>query len=214
MKKLLSLTTLASLLLPVAVQAQDAQSIERGKKTATVCAACHMPDGRGSVVPNLEARPRLTGLNPEYIVKQLQDFKSGTRDNITMKPMATMLTDEQMQDIAHYYASLPVVHDKAEAPAEELTKVAEKLIMHGDWNRYIPPCITCHGPHARGVGTHFPNLNGQSAEYIEQQLHAWRNGKRHNDLLHLMKPIAERLNESEIKALAAWFAAQSAVKGE
>lgn len=212
MRKLLSLTTIAALLFPVALQAQDTQSIERGKKAAAVCAACHMPDGSGSVVPNLEARPRLTGLNPEYIVKQLQDFKSGSRDNATMKPMATLLSDEQMQDVAHYFASLPVVHKVADAPAAEVTAVAERLINHGDWDRYIPPCITCHGQHARGVGTHFPNLNGQSAEYIEQQLHAWRDGKRHNDLLHLMKPIAERLTEQEIKALAAWFAAQSAVK--
>ncbi len=212
MKRLLSLTALAAFLLPIGAQAQDAQSIERGKQASMVCAACHMPDGRGSVVPNVEARPRITGLDPVYFVKQLQDYKSGARDNASMKPMATMLSDEQMQDVANYFASLPVVHDVAQPASEEMMKLGERLVKLGEWDRFIPACVSCHGAEARGAGANFPNLNGQPAEYTEQQLIAWQKGTRKNDLLGLMKPIAERLNENEIKALAAWFAAQPAQK--
>lgn len=199
---------LTSLSLPT--YAEDSAAIERGKQTATVCAACHMPDGRGSIVPNVEARPRLTGLNPEYFVKQLHNFKDGTRENASMKPMATMLNDEQMMDVAQYFASLPIVHDAPTAANPEQLKVGERLVTQGDWDRFIPACSTCHGPSAMGVGTHFPNLRGQSAEYIAQQLHAWKKGTRHNDLLGLMKPIADRLTETEIQAVATWLAHQDA----
>lgn len=206
-------------LLPFAVYAAnavsspvvDTQSIERGKQTATVCAACHMPDGRGSIVPNVEARPRLTGLNPEYFVKQLHNFKDGMRENASMKPMATMLDDKQMQDVAHYFASLPIVHDAPPEADPEQLKLGERLVSKGDWDRFIPACSNCHGLGAMGVGTHFPNLRGQSAEYIAQQLHAWKKGTRHNDLLGLMKPIADRLTEAEIQAVSAWLAHQDAV---
>lgn len=212
MKKLFTLSAfLAAFLPPLSVQAQDAQSIERGKQQATVCAACHMPDGRGSVLANVEARPRLTGLDPAYIVKQLKDYTNDLRESATMKPMATILTtDQAMQDVANYFASFPVVHDKAPSPSEDMARVAKRLITQGSWDRFIPACASCHGAEARGVGANFPNLNGQSAEYTEFQLMAWKKGTRKNDLLGLMKPIADRLTESEIKALAAWFASQDA----
>lgn len=212
MKRLLPLSALVLALVSTGVAAQDAQSIARGKEKSAVCAACHMPDGRGQLLPGTEARPRITGLAPEYFVRQLQAYKDGSRNNATMQPMAAMLSDDDMKDVANYFASLPVVHDQAPPPAdEELKAWGERLITKGDWSRFIPACAQCHGPNAGGLGSSFPNLNGQSAEYTKQQIMAWKNGTRNNDLLGLMKPVAERLSEKDIEAVAAWFAAQPAV---
>ncbi|ETD67423.1 cytochrome C [Pelistega indica] len=200
------------MLSPLPSIAQDAQSIERGKQVAAVCAACHMPDGRGQVVANVETRPRITGLNPTYFVKQLHAFKDGTRDNVTMKPIVSMLNDEQIKDVANYFASLPVVHDTftPQESDKELLELGQQLMTKGDWDRYIPACAQCHGENAYGSGVNFPNLNGQAPEYIKQQLEAWQKGTRNNDLLGLMKPIANRLSEKDIQAVSLWFASQPA----
>ncbi|AIL32414.1 c-type cytochrome [Basilea psittacipulmonis] len=211
MKKILWIG-LSSLMLISTLEAKSIASIQRGKELSAVCAACHMPDGRGMVIPNLEARPRITGLDAAYVWKQLKDFKAGTRENASMKPIVSMFDEEQLKDIANYFASLEVVADIAPAPSQEVAQVAQKLINQGDWNRYIPACKSCHGVGAYGVGEHFPNLNGQPASYLEHQLMIWKTGQRNNDSLHLMRSIANRLSEEEIKALAAWFASQPAVK--
>lgn len=139
---------------------------------------------------------------------QLKDFKEGRRINASMQPFANMLQDDQLEDVAAYYASLDVVvQEPAEASAELLER-GRQLALQGDWNRYIVACVSCHGPGNHGVGGTFPNISGQHPAYIVAQLQAWKAGERDNDPLGLMKSIAERMTDEDMKAVAAWLGQQ------
>lgn len=192
----------------------DSQSdaIERGKALAATCNACHQPNGGGMNIPNGESWPRLAGLNASYMTQQLKAFKSGTRKNASMAPFANMLNDTQMQDVSLYFASLPIPATNYQESDKALLAHGKKLAERGDWDRYIVACSSCHGADNQGVGTTFPALAGQHAGYIEQQLKAWKNGNRSNDPQQLMANIAERLNDNDIKAVAAWLATQAPSK--
>lgn len=181
-----------------------------GKASAAICTACHQADGNGMNIPGGESWPRLAGLDANYIYKQLVEFKGGKRVNASMMPFATMLNDQQMKDLAVYYSKLPAGKAAGGGNDTELLAHGEKLATAGDWDRYIVPCGTCHGPGNQGAGEHFPGIAGQHAGYIESQLVAWQEGKRDNDPQHLMLAIAERMNERDIKAVAAWLSTQPA----
>lgn len=181
----------------------------RGEASATVCVACHQADGMGMNNPGAESWPRLAGLPAEYIDKQLHDIKAGKRENVTMMPFATMLDDQQIADVAAYYSAmtpwpeLPTAYHAAD-PNDD----AEWLAERGDWaqDRIIPACSQCHGPNGQGVGANFPPLAGQDADYLKAQLHAWREGTRHNDPEELMVGIANRLDEEQIEMIAEYYA--------
>lgn len=185
---------------------------DKGKQMAAVCVACHQQDGAGKENPGTESWPRLAGLDAGYIQKQLTDFKSGARNNATMKPFASMLNTQQAANVAAYYASLPAPAIKATAPTDAQQTLGKKLAKRGDWDRYIPACNSCHGPDALGVGSSFPALSGQHAGYIAQQLKAWREGKRNNDPQDLMLAVASRMSDDDIAAVSAWLANQPAAK--
>lgn len=123
----------------------DAEAIARGKTVSATCVACHQADGSGMNIPGGESWPRLSGLNRDYLVDQLQAFKDGARQSPSMFPFASMLNDEQMVDVASYYASLPVTPVKVPAMDEDLLKHGKKLAISGDWDRYIVSCNSCHG---------------------------------------------------------------------
>lgn len=200
---------LLGLFLSLPVFALDGNA-ERGQASAAICMACHQADGNGMNIPGGESWPRLAGLDANYIYKQLKEFKNGTRVNASMLPFATMLDDQQMKDLAVYYSQQKAgagAHGGADA---ELLAYGEKLVTKGDWDRYIVPCGTCHGPGNKGAGEHFPGIAGQHAGYIESQLSEWQAGKRDNDPQHLMLAIAERMNDRDIKAVAAWLSTQPA----
>ncbi|MBF0673883.1 MAG: c-type cytochrome [Pseudomonas sp.] len=186
----------------------DAKS---GQQAAAICAACHQVDGNGMNIPGGESWPRLAGLDADYLLKQLQDMKSGKRTSATMTPFANMLSEQQMRDVAVYFSQLPTRSAKGgeKASADELAH-GEKLATVGDWDRYIVPCQSCHGPDNQGVGAHFPGIAGQHADYLAGQLRAWKNGTRDNDPQHLMLAIAERLDERDIRAVSQWLSRQSA----
>jgi len=181
----------------------------RGEAAAGTCVACHQADGSGMNVPGGESWPRLAGLPAEYIAKQLHDIKEGSREAPTMMPFANMLDDQQIADVAAYYAQLapwpelPTAYRAAD-PVNE----AEWLAKRGDWaeDKMIPACSQCHGPNGQGVGATFPPLAGQHAGYIVNQLEAWRDGKRHNDPNQLMVGIAERLDQDQIQLIADYYA--------
>ncbi|WP_417585732.1 c-type cytochrome [Nitrincola sp.] len=184
---------------------------ERGQAAAAVCTACHQADGNGLSIPGAESWPRLAGLDAAYMYKQLQDFNSGQRENASMAPFAAMLNDQQMQDVAVYFSQLmPNVVQGADDADEALLKQGERLATLGDWSRYIPSCQSCHGPDNQGAGENFPGIAGQHAGYLQAQLHNWQQDKRRNDPQHLMLAIAERLNDEDIKAVAAWLSVQPA----
>lgn len=183
---------------------------DQGQAASAICMACHQADGNGMNIQGGESWPRLAGLDADYIYKQLVEFKSGKRVNASMAPFAAMLDDQQMKDLAVYYNQLPAGAGAGGGTDTELLAYGEKLVTVGDWDRYIVPCGTCHGPDNKGAGAHFPGIAGQHAGYLESQLIAWQEGKRDNDPQHLMLAIAERMNDRDIKAVAAWLSTQPA----
>ncbi len=213
----------ALLILPLFAQAADGEAImQKGgaNPSALPCMTCHGTDGKGMPAAGF---PRLSGLPEAYIAKQLGDFKAGLRENPIMQPIAQSLSDEEVAAVAQAYAARPKVHIKP-APAERPQMgTGAWIALRGAWDRNIPECTLCHGPSGVGVGTAFPPLASQGAEYIEAQLMAWRGTAavpatkktkavaalpptRRNDPNGLMQHIAASLTEAEIKAVAAYFA--------
>lgn len=185
--------------------------IDAGKQTAQLCVACHQPDGSGMNVPQGESWPSLAGMNPEYLFKQLQDIRDGTRSSPSMLPFVNMLDEEQMRDVSVYYNQLPATAGQGDEETDADTLAhGEKLANAGDWDRYIVPCKSCHGPNNQGAGPNFPGIAGQHAGYIADQLHAWQKGQRNNDPQHLMAAIAERMDDEDIHAVSQWLARQPA----
>ena len=163
-----------------------------------VCGACHTSDGsRG-----LAANPILQGQHPEYLVKQLMEFKDRKRENAIMLGMASTLSEADMRDVAAFYASK---HAKPGfAKDKDTVRLAERIYRGGIAERQIPACSGCHTPDGGGIPAQFPRLAGQHAEYAEAQLLAFRDGLRKNG--PMMTGVAARLSDKEIKALADYMA--------
>lgn len=202
------------LALPFTAAAIEPADIERGKEASILCTACHKVDGGGQDNEPAESWPRIAGLDADYIIKQIIDIKSGVRESITMTPFANLLTEQQLHDLAAYYASLPPPEIIAKSFSDELIAKGRQLVILGDWERYITPCATCHGPDNQGVGDIFPGIANQHAGYIKQQLLYWQQGKRRNDENELMVSIAKRLNSEDIEAIAAYLSQQSAYEAQ
>lgn len=173
--------------------------VAKGEAIASqVCVACHTFDGtRG-----LSANPILQGQHREYLVKQLQEFKSGARDNAIMKGFAATLSDQDMLDVAAFYASKPATQGAASDKATLL--LGERIYRGGIADRRIAACAGCHSPNGAGIPSQYPRLGGQHGEYAEAQLNAFRSGLRNNSLQ--MSGVAAKLNDREIKALADYMA--------
>lgn len=187
----------------------SAGSAEAGAEAAATCSSCHQPDGSGANNEQGEPWPQLAGMNADYLAKQLHDFKSGERENATMKSFANMLSDQQILDVAQYYSEMtPKPGEGASDASESVLERGQKLAQRGDWSKYIVSCKSCHGPDNQGAGPVFPGIAGQHARYIEAQLKAWQSGARKNDPQDLMGTIAGRLNDEDIRAVAAWLATQ------
>lgn len=182
---------------------------KRGRAVAATCTACHQADGSGMNIPGGESWPRLAGLDADYLAKQLHDFKAGRRQNATMAPFAKMLDDQQIADVAAYYSQMPVTPAYGGDVDAELLARGEQLALHGDWDKYIVPCKSCHGPGNQGAGSTFPGIASQHAGYIENQLRAWQADKRSNDPQNLMGAIAKRMSDEDIRAVSAWLASQT-----
>lgn len=128
-----------------------------------------------------------------------------------MQPNIDNFDEQQLRDLAAYYASLPAPASAAPANVSDAQlALGRKLATEGDWDTYIPPCSSCHGPGNRGVGHSFPALAGQHPSYIRAQLQAWQNNQRNNDPNQLMTAIAERLTAQQIDAVAAYLGSLSA----
>ena len=195
--------------LPPMATATDAAAIavQGIGKGAPACMACHGADGGGQPAAGF---PRLASLNAAYLQKQLDDFASGTRDNAVMKPVATALNEAERKALGDYYSKMPIpaALAKSTTPMPAADSVGALLATRGRWSQQVPACKQCHAPGGVGVGANFPPLAGQSAAYIEHQLHAWKRGSRHNDPLELMQHISKALNDDDITAVATWYAAQ------
>ena len=163
-----------------------------------VCAACHGADGNSGT----PAYPKLAQQHPEYLVKQLQEFKSDKRNNAVMKGFASALSDEDMKNIAYWVTS-----KKAKpgfAKDKELVTLGERIYRGGIADRQVPACAGCHSPNGAGIPSQYPRLSGQHADYSIAQLTAFRDGGRKNSLQ--MTQVAAKLNDREIKAVADYIA--------
>ena len=163
-----------------------------------VCAACHGADGNSGVPAN----PKLAQQHPEYLVKQLQEFKSGKRANAIMSGFASTLSDADMKNIAYWVTA------KAAKPGfakdKELVLLGEKIYRGGISDRQVPACAGCHSPNGAGIPAQYPRLGGQHADYAVAQLTGFRDGTRKNNLQ--MTQVAAKLNDREIKAVADYIA--------
>jgi cytochrome c553 len=173
--------------------------LAKGQATSTtVCAACHTNDGsRGS-----PANPILQGQHPEYLVKQLSEFKSGKRANPIMSGMAATLGDADMKNVAAFYASKTA--KPGFAKNKDLVTLGEKIYRGGIAERAVPACSGCHSPTGAGIPAQYPRLAGQHADYTEAQLVAFRSGVRKNSAP--MTGVAAKMNDREIKAVADYIA--------
>ena len=206
MKLLASLLTAAVLAAPVfsAFAAGDAPKVAKpdlvkGEASYTaVCAACHGADGNSAIAVN----PTLAQQHPEYLVKQLQEFKSGKRNNAVMKGFATMLTDEDMKNIAYWVASKPA--KAGFAKDKDLVTLGERIYRGGIADRNNAACAGCHSPNGAGIPAQYPRLSGQHADYTVAQLNTFRDGSRANS--QQMTQVAAKLNDKEIKAVADYIA--------
>ncbi|MDD2885028.1 MAG: c-type cytochrome [Dechloromonas sp.] len=173
----------------------------KGKLVAeTICVACHGADGNSMAAAN----PHLAGQVPEYLAKQLANFKSGARNNAIMAGMSAALSDDDMKNVAAWFASQTL----KPATASDVTKIAlgQKIWRQGDFSKGIPACAGCHGPSGKGLPAQYPRLAGQFAEYTAAQLKAFRVEERANDPENMMRMIAAKLSDKEIDAVAEYAA--------
>jgi cytochrome c553 len=178
--------------------AQEEGSIEAGKTKSAVCAACHGPDGN-SVNPEW---PSLAGQHARYIVKQIEAFKSGTRNNPLMSGIAAGITPQDATDLAAYYSSLPVKLGTAD-PA--LLRAGQRLYRGGNRAESLSACIACHGPDGRGnLPGGIPSLSGQHATYTAAQLKAYAAGERRSDPNQIMRNVAALMSPDDIAAVASY----------
>lgn len=166
--------------------------------TAKACASCHNADGNSAIAAN----PKLAQQHPEYILKQLQEFKSGKRKNAVMQGMAATLSAEEMRDVAWFVGSKTA--KPGFAKEKDLVALGEKIYRGGIADRTIPACASCHSPNGAGLPVQYPRLGGQHAEYTTAQLVAFRDGVRANSVQ--MTGVAAKLNDREIKAVSDYIA--------
>ncbi len=171
-----------------------------GESKSAACAACHGADGN-STNPDW---PKIAGQHPKYTEKQLKEFKAGRRVNALMSGMVAPLSEQDMADLAAFYATKVTSGgfvSEAELP------LGEKIYRGGNAKTGVPACMSCHGP--TGVGdplAAIPALSGQHAKYIATQLYAFREGERSNDPKSMMRDVARWMTKQEIEAVSQYVA--------
>jgi cytochrome c553 len=164
-----------------------------------VCAACHGVDGNSP----LSANPSLAGQHPEYLLKQLTEFKSGARSNPVMTGMVANLSPEDMRNLAAYFSSQ--IPKQLGAKDKDLVAQGRKLYRGGNPSNSVAACAGCHSPNGSGIPAQYPRLASQHADYVAAQLKAFRAGDRANDPNQMMRATAVKLTDKEIAALAEYI---------
>ena len=167
--------------------------------SSQTCAACHTADGSRGAATN----PILQGQHAEYLAKQLHDFKDGKRKNAIMQGMAAPLTDEDIRNVAAFYASKATT--KPGFSKNEGTKaIGEKIYRGGIPDRAIAACAGCHSPSGAGMPAQYPRIGSQQGDYISAQLIAFRSGARANN--PVMTAVTAKMNDKEIAAVSDYIA--------
>ncbi|WP_210544525.1 cytochrome c [Rhodoferax sp. PAMC 29310] len=209
MKLLTSLFLVAALAVPAFSTVAEEAKVEPAKAAkpdlvkgeasfAAVCASCHSADGNSSIAAN----PKLAQQHPEYLMKQLAEFKSGKRANAIMSGFSAMLSEDDMRNIAFWLHSKPA--KPGFAKEKDLVALGERIYRGGIADRQVPACAGCHSPNGAGIPAQYPRLSGQHAEYTKTQLTAFRDGARKNS--DQMTQVAAKLNDREIKAVSDYIA--------
>jgi cytochrome c553 len=211
MKRITLLSLLLAGVISSAHAADPAEAAPKGDAAkgqaigSTVCAACHGVDGNSPAAVN----PKLAGQHPEYLFKQMTNFKAADgkqpeRANPIMNGMIAPFDEAQMRDLAAYFGSQKQAGEQAKSP--ETIALGQKLYRGGDAAKGLPACAACHGPTGSGMPAQFPRIGGQFAEYIEARMKAFRDGGRANDPNKMMRGVAEKMSDAEIKAVADYVA--------
>jgi cytochrome c553 len=197
---------LSSLLLVAGSLQAQAPDLAKAKQTAeTICVACHSADGNSQ----LSANPKLAGQHEDYLFKQLREFKSWNgatpvRENAVMSAMVAGLEEEDMRGLAKYYASFELQPEPAKNL--ETIELGQKIWRAGIASKGVPACSGCHGPAGAGMPAQYPRISGQFADYTEAQLKAFRDGVRANDPNSMMRLIAIKMTDPEMKAVSDYAA--------
>jgi len=186
--------------LSFSAQAQSAKAdLAKGAAAyGQVCIACHAADGNAPLPEN----PKLAQQHPEYLIKQLKEFKEGKRANAVMQGFAAALSDEDMRNISFWLAEQKIT--PGVATNKDTIRLGERIYRGGISDRQIPACAGCHSPNGAGIPAQYPRLAGQHAAYTEAQLKAFRDGSRHNNVQ--MTGVAAKMNDREIKAVSDYIA--------
>jgi len=207
MKRALALLGLVVCASPLAAAEPAAKADSaKGQSIANkVCAACHGADGNSPT----SANPKLASQVPEYLQKQLANFKPAAgkraeRENPIMGGMVAGLSAEDMRDVAAYYSAQRA--KPGAAKTQDALALGRKIWRGGDVIKGLPACAACHGATGAGLPAQYPRLAGQHAEYTETQLKAFRSGERRNDANKMMQAIAGRMSDPEIRAVADYIA--------
>ena len=193
-----SLSAIAAEEKPVTTGPAKPDLVKGEASYTAVCAACHGADGNSTVT----IQPKLAQQHPEYLAKQLEEFKNGKRKNPVMQGFASMLSPEDMRNISFWAASQKLKPGFAKDRA--LVSLGERIYRGGIADRQIPACAACHSPNGAGIPVQFPRLGGQHADYTTAQLVAFRDGVRTNSVQ--MTGVAAKMNDREIKAVSDYIA--------
>jgi cytochrome c553 len=206
MNRLLAALAAVGLVWAGSSMAQGKPDLAKGASIAKqVCVACHAADGNSPTPAN----PKLAGQFADYLYKQLVDFKArdgkkAARDNAIMAGMVAGLSDADMRAVAAHYAAQTL--RPAAASDKDLAAQGQKLWRGGVVAKGVAACSGCHGPDGAGIPGRYPRLSGQYPEYLEAQLKLFRDGARGNDPNGMMRGVAARMSDREIKAVAEYAA--------
>jgi cytochrome c553 len=206
MKRMMAITSLFAAVAAVAAEPPFKGDAAKAQTIVTqVCAACHAADGNSQIAAN----PKLAGQIPEYLHKQLTNFKAAggknaERSNPVMAGMVANLSPEDMRNLAVYYSGQTA--KPGTAKSKDLVALGQKIYRGGIAGKGVAACSSCHGPNGAGIPSQYPRVSGQHAEYVEVQLKAFRSGERANDPNSSMRMVAVKLSDREIQAVADYVA--------
>lgn len=202
MKQTMAMVAIAGMMAASSALAESTAKGDPAKAqqiVTTVCAACHNADGN-SIAP---ANPKLAGQHPEYLNKQLADFKSGERKSAVMAGMVAALSPEDMKNLGAFFGGQKA--SPGTAKDKNLVALGQKIYKGGNQSSGVPACASCHGPNGAGIPVQFPRLAGQHGEYTLAQLKLFRSGERANDAAKMMRVIATKMTDQEMAAVAEYI---------